>query len=170
MEYRIDKMVPDDWEQVRSIYLEGISTGHATFEASVPDFEEWDSSHMNDGRLVARAGSTVLGWAALSPVSDRCAYSGVAEVSVYVSNEYRRRGVGGKLLASLIEESEKIGIWTLQAGIFPENTGSIDLHKRFGFREIGKREKLGKMGYGSLEGTWRDVVLMERRSNRVGVD
>jgi len=170
MEYIIDKMVADDWEQIRSIYLEGISTGHATFEADAPIWEEWDSSHMHECRLVARTGNDVLGWAALSPASNRCAYSGVAEVSVYVGGKYQGQGIGGELLTSLIDESEKIGIWTLQVGVFPENINSINLHKRYGFREVGRREKLGKMSYGSLEGIWRDIVLMERRSKSVGTD
>jgi len=129
MESRIDKMVADDWEQVRSIYLEGISTGDATFEAEAPDWNRWDSSPMQECGLVARAGSTILGWAALSPVSIRCVYSGLAEASVYIGNKYQGQAIGGELLAALIEESEKIGIWTLQAGIFPENINSINLHK-----------------------------------------
>ena len=169
-EYIIDKMVADDWEQIRSIYLEGISTGDATFEEGAPSWEEWDSSHIHECRLAARKGNDVLGWAALSPASNRCAYSGVAEVSLYIGSNYQGQGIGGQLLTSLIDESEKIGIWTLQAGIFPENTNSINLHKRCGFREVGRREKLGKMSYGSLKGTWRDVVLIERRSKSVGID
>ena len=170
MEYSIDKMVSDDWGQVRSIYLDGIVTGNATFEAEAPDWDNWDSSHMQECCLVARAGNTILGWAALSPVSSRCVYSGVAEISVYVATKYQRLGVGGKLLAALIEASEKNGIWTLQVGIFPENIDSINLHKRYGFRDVGRREKLSKMTYGPHKGMWRDVVLMERRSKSVGID
>ena len=170
MEYRIDKMVSDDWDQVRSIYLDGIVTGNATFESKVPDWDNWDSSHMQNCRLVARARNTILGWAALSPVSSRCVYSGVAEISVYVATKHQRLGVGGKLLVALIEASEKNGIWTLQAGIFPENIDSINLHKRYGFRDVGRMEKLSKMTYGQHNGAWRDVVLMERRSKSVGID
>ena len=170
MEYSIEKMASDDWGQVRSIYLDGISTGNATFEAEAPDWDNWDSNHMQACRLVGRAGNTILGWAALSPVSSRCVYSGVAEISVYVATKYQGLGVGAKLLAALIEASEKNGIWTLQAGIFPENIDSIRLHKRFGFRDVGLREKLSKMTYGPHEGVWRDVVLMERRSKSVGID
>ena len=169
MEYSIDKMVADDWTQVRSIYLEGIVTGNATFEAEAPGWGSWDSSHMQECRIVVRAGNTILGWAALSPVSSRCVYSGVAEVSVYVANKYQRLGIGAKLLAVLIEETDKKGIWTLEAGIFPENIDSINLHKRNGFREVGRRKKLSKMTYGPHKGNWRNVVLMERRSKSVGI-
>ena len=170
MEYSIDKMVADDWTQVRSIYLEGIVTGNATFETEAPGWDSWNSSHMQECRIVARAGSTIFGWAAISPVSSRCVYSGVAEVSVYVANRYQRLGIGGKLLAVLIAETEKKGIWTLEAGIFPENTDSLNLHKRYGFRHVGRREKLSKMTYGPHQGIWRDVVLLERRSKSVGID
>ena len=170
MEYSIGKMTAADWGQVRSIYLEGLATGNATFEADAPGWDRWDSSHMHECRLVARAGNVVRGWAALSPLSSRCAYSGVAEVSVYVAKKYHRLGIGGKLLAVLVEESEKKRIWTLQAGIFPENIDSINLHTRYGFRAVGRREKLGKMTYGPHKGIWRDVLLMERRSASVGID
>jgi phosphinothricin acetyltransferase len=170
MEYSIDKMVSDDWGQVRSIYLDGIATGNATFEAESPGWDDWDSSHIQECRLVARAGNTILGWAGLSPVSSRCVYSGVAEISVYVATKYQRIGVGGKLLAALIEASENNGIWTLQAGIFPENIDSINLHKRYGFRDVGRMEKLSKMTYGPHKGAWRDVILLERRSKSVGID
>ena len=156
-------MQAGDWARVRVIYQEGIATGNATFEQSAPGWEKWDSSHLPAARLVARSGGDILGWAALSPVSSRCAYAGVAEVSIYVAERARGRGVGGELMARLIEESEAAGIWTLQAGIFPQNVASIALHQRFGFRMVGHRERLGQMN-----GRWRDVVLMERRSQVVG--
>ena len=165
MNYVVDEMKAEDWEQVRSIYLEGIATGVATFETSAPTWEKWDAGHFRKMRLVAReAEGEVLGWAALSPVSDRCVYGGVAEVSVYVGERGRGRGVGRALLESLIEASEQNGIWTLQAGVFPENTASIKLHLRCGFREVGRRERIGK-----LDGVWRDTLLLERRSRTVGL-
>jgi L-amino acid N-acyltransferase YncA len=159
----IDKMTADDWNAVRSIYEEGIATGHATFEQVSPAWEKWDSGHLAACRLVARAETEVLGWAALSPVSGRCVYAGVAEVSVYVAARARNRKLGSRLLAALVAASENAVIWTLQAGIFPENVPSIELHKRCGFRVVGVRERLGCMN-----GRWRDVVLMERRSPVVG--
>ena len=170
MEYVIDKMGTGDWEQVRSIYIEGIATGHSTFETEAPSWEKWDSNHMRKCRLVAKAGNDILGWAALSPISGRCIYSGVAEVSVYVGSKYQKQGMGSALLSALVDSSEKVGIWTLQGSIFPENTTSLTLVKNHGFREVGRREKVGKMTYGELAGTWRDVVLVERRSKVVGVD
>jgi L-amino acid N-acyltransferase YncA len=169
MEYVIDRMKPEDWEQVRSIYLEGVSTGHSTFEADVPDWEKWDSAHLQEPRLVIRADDLVLAWAALSPLSSRCVYSGVAEVSLYVGARYRGQGAGSVLLAALIDSSEKAGVWTLQGTIFPENTASLSLVKKHGFTEIGRSEKIGKMTHGELAGTWRDVVLVERRSKVAGV-
>jgi len=153
------------WARVVEIYEQGIATGLATFETEPPGWDTWDRSHLPAPRLVAIADDVVAGWAALSPVSDRCAYGGVAEVSVYVAQHARGQGIGGLLLRRLVLESEDHGIWTLQAGIFPENTGSIELHRRAGFREVGRREKLGK-----LNGRWMDVLLLERRSDRVGVD
>jgi L-amino acid N-acyltransferase YncA len=164
VEYVIETMAPSDWPQVRSIYAEGISTGHATFETEPPIWERWDSTHLPKCRLVARAGDVIFGWAALSPVSSRSAYSGVAEVSIYVGASYRGREIGGALLNALAALSEQLGIWTLQAGIFPENRSSLALHKRCGFREIGTRERVGQ-----LNGIWRDVVLLERRSRVVGI-
>jgi phosphinothricin acetyltransferase len=147
------------WPVVRRIYQEGIDTGNATFQQVSPAWEEWDTGHDKNCRLVALVKDEVVGWAALSPVSQRCVYAGVCEVSVYVANEARGKGVGKLLLQKLIEESEEKGIWTLQAGIFPENTGSLLLHKKLGFREIGFREKIGQMN-----GVWRDVLLLEKRS------
>jgi L-amino acid N-acyltransferase YncA len=164
-DYMIDTMKESDWEQVRSIYLEGIATGDATFETDAPTWEKWNAAHLPSCRLVARSGDTVRGWAALSPVSSRCVYGGVAEVSIYIGQRYRGIGLGRALLMALITESEKNGLWTLQAGIFPENQASIDLHKRCGFREVGRRERIGKM-----DGRWRDTVLLERRSSVVGID
>ena len=160
----IESMRDEDWETVRAIYREGMATGDATFEAAVPGWEAWDEHHLRHGRLVAREGGQVVGWAALSPVSGRCIYSGVAEVSVYVTAAARGQGVGKSLLQALIEESERAGIWTLQAGIFPENTASIALHVACGLREVGYRERIGL-----LHGVWRDVLLMERRSHVVGI-
>jgi len=161
-EYSIDYMQPDDWSAVRSIYLEGIRTGNATFETDAPEWSKWDSVHLPCCRLVERNGGAIVGWAALSPVSRRAVYAGVAEVSVYVTGSQQGKGTGSRLLRRLICESETEGIWTLQAGIFPENVASIDLHKKFGFREVGRREKIGQ-----LNGVWRDVVLMERRSKEL---
>jgi L-amino acid N-acyltransferase YncA len=154
-----------DWEAVRNIYLEGIATGHATFEVSAPSWEQWNTAHLPFARLVARQGDVIVGWAALSPVSQRCVYGGVAEVSVYVVAARRGSGIGQKLLKALIEESEQNGIWTLQAGIFPENQSSLALHRGCGFREVGRRERIGKM-----KGVWRDTILLERRSKTAGVD
>lgn len=165
MNYILDDMKATDWEQVRSIYLEGISTGVATFETDAPTWEKWDAGHLAKIRLVAREGDVILGWAALSPVSDRCVYGGVAEVSVYVGESGRGRGVGRALLEALIEASERNGIWTLQAGVFPENEASVKLHLRCGFREVGRRERIGR-----LHGTWRDTLLLERRSRSVGTN
>lgn len=165
MIYHIDQMLPDDWEDVRSIYLEGIATGNATFETEAPSWERWDAGHLAEPRLVARDDDGVMGWGALSPVSGRCVYAGVAEVSIYVGGRCRGMGVGRKLLDELVRTSEEKGIWTLQAGIFPENEASLALHRRCGFREIGRRERIGCMN-----GRWRDVVLLERRSSVTGVD
>ena len=164
MNIQIDRLNRSDWETVRSIYTQGIATGNATFETRVPNWDEWDTNHLSDPRLVARSKDQVIGWAAVSSVSSRCIYSGVAEVSVYVTAKFRQKGVGKLLLQSLITESEHTGIWTLQAGIFPENTGSLALHKSCGFREIGIMEKIGQD-----DGIWRDVILLERRSKVVGV-
>ncbi len=170
MEYLIEIMKPEDWEQVSSIYLEGIATGNSTFEADAPDWDKWDSTHLREHRLVAKIGGNIAAWAALSPVSSRCAYSGVAELSLYVAARHRGGGTGSILLEAIINSAEKAGIWTLQGGIFPENTSSLSLMKKHGFREIGRREKIGKMTYGDFAGTWRDVILVERRSTVAGLD
>jgi L-amino acid N-acyltransferase YncA len=164
LDFDIRSMRSDDWPAIRNIYSEGVATGNATFETETPTWAKWDQSHLPDCRPVASDRERVLGWAALSPVSGRRVYSGVAEVSVYVAAEARGRGVGKMLLQSLVEQSEGCGIWTLQAGIFPENFPSIGLHKSCGFREVGLRQKLGQRG-----GVWRDVLLLERRSLSVGI-
>lgn len=157
-------MRPDDWAAVRAIYLEGIATGNATFEQTAPDWVAWDVGHLATGRIVARSeAGDVLGWAALRAVSNRPVYAGVAEVSIYVAESARGWGVGKKLMERLITDSEAGGIWTLQSGIFPENLPSIALHERAGFRILGTRQRPGQ-----LNGRWRDVVLMERRSSVVG--
>jgi L-amino acid N-acyltransferase YncA len=154
----------EDWPAIQKIYSEGIATGNATFETETPGWAKWDQGHRQDCRLVACDSHGVLGWAALSPVSDRRVYAGVAEVSVYVAAGAQGRGVGRMLLQSLVEHSERCGIWTLQAGIFPENVPSIALHKSCGFREVGLRQKIGQR-----DDIWRDVLLLERRSSKVGV-
>jgi len=151
-------MRPGDWEQVRSIYLEGIRSGDSTFETDAPSWENWNEGHLQFARLVMRDGETVIGWAALSPVSKRLVYRGVAEVTVYVTESARGMGIGRALLEALIDESEKNDNWTLQASIFPENVASIELHLRCGFREVGRRERIAM-----LKGIWRDTILFERR-------
>ena len=151
------------FDQVQRIYGEGIATGIATFETSIPDWDSWDSAHLNIGRLATMNGDNMLGWASLSGVTNRCVHQGVAEISIYVAAESRGKGVGKLLLQKLIDVSEENKIWTLQAGIFRENTASQILHKKCGFREIGYREKIGQ-----LNGVWKDNVLMERRSIVVG--
>lgn len=158
----LEPMVAADWPVVRAIYLEGIATGNATFQKTAPEWAEWDVGHLPHCRLVARRDGKVAGWAALSRISARSVYAGVAEVSVYVAEQSRGQGVGRMLLGGLVAESERHGIWTLQAGIFPENEGSVALHQGLGFRVVGVRERLGCM-----DGRWRDVVLMERRSAAV---
>jgi L-amino acid N-acyltransferase YncA len=162
IDLRVRAMTPDDWPRVRAIYEAGIATGNATFETEPPAWEAWDSGHLAAPRLVASRGDDVIGWAALSPVSDRCVYQGVAEVSVYVDPAVARRGVGKAVLTALVVQSEAAGIWTLQTGIFPENTASLALHQGCGFRVVGRREKIGQMG-----DRWRDVVFLERRSPRI---
>ncbi len=157
-------MQATDWPRVSGIYQEGIATGIATFETTVPAYESWDAAHLASCRLVAVHGDELMGWAALSPVSGRCVYGGVAEVSVYVARRFHGKGVGRVLMEHLIRESEAQGIWTLQSGIFPQNTGSIRLHEKTGFRFLGKRERIGKR-----DGTWYDNLLFERRSTVVGV-
>ena len=160
---RIGFLGPADWDAVADIYAEGIATGQATFETEVPAWEAWDAAHLPRPRLKATEASRIVGWAALSPVSRRPVYSGVAEVSIYVGEASRGRGVGKALLSALVRLSEDAGIWTLQAGILAINGSSVSLHEACGFRRVGVRERIGL-----LDGVWRDVVLMERRSSRVG--
>lgn len=156
-------MTEADWPAVSQIYKEGIETGYATFETEVPSYTKWDQDHMKSCRLVAERGGAIAGWAALSPVSGRCVYGGVGEVSVYVAREFRGKGIGRRLLEHLIVASERQGLWTLQSGIFPDNTGSIKVHESTGFRKIGFREKVGQ-----LHGVWKDNLVFERRSRKVG--
>ena len=144
MQLRIVSLLPSHWDRVHAIYFDGLNTGQATFETAAPTWEKWDATHLAHSRLIATADGVVAGWAALSPVSARPVYAGVAEVSIYVAGQWRGRGVGRALLLALIEESEKNGIWTLQAGIFPENESSLALHRGCGFREVGRRERIGQ--------------------------
>lgn len=165
LDFEIRLMGPGDWDRVKAIYLEGIAAGDATFETTAPEWTEWDKNHLPGARLVAVTGDgAVHGWAALSPVSTRHAYSGVAEVSIYVATESRGHGVGKKLLQVLIAESEANDIWTLQASVFPENAATLALHKSCGFRLVGRRERIGR----TANGLWRDTLLLEYRSPKVG--
>ncbi len=163
MDITIEKMNDKDWPAVAAILKEGIATGHARFEDTIPTWEQFDSTHLSTCRLVARSGAAIVGWFVLNSVSSRDVYRGVAEVSIYVKASTRGLGIGKILLQAGIDASERAGIWTLQSGVFPENTASLTLHERCGFRVVGYRERLGLM-----HGTWRDVVLMERRSKTVG--
>ncbi len=181
----IRALLPEHWPAVKSIYEQGIATGDATFQTVAPDWDEWDRSHLGHSRLVALdsatggtaqgvppggaaegipPGGAVMGWVALTPVSGRCVYAGVAEISVYIDPRYRGMGVGTALMQAVISDSEANGIWTLQAGIFPENTASIRLHENVGFRRVGFRERIGKM-----DGRWRDTIFFEKRSEKAGV-
>ncbi len=162
---QVREMQVSDWEAVCQIYAQGIATGFATFEQETPTYESWNKAHVEQCRLVAEADGELLGWAALSPVSSRCVYGGVGEVSVYISAKSRGKGIGKLLMEHLILESEKAGFWTLQSGIFPENESSIHLHKKVGFRYIGKRERVGK-----IDGVWKDNLLFEKRSEIIGID
>lgn len=166
MSYKIRDMSEVDWEQVRDIYIEGIISGNSTFETEAPSWDVWDVGHVKCCRLVVSCEGKVVGWAALSPISSRTVYTGVAEVSIYLSPNYCGQGIGGRLLEELIRNSEDNGFWALQSGVFPENLASIALHRKCGFREVGLRLKHGKMS----NGTWRDVVLLERRSDVVGTE
>lgn len=165
MKIIIDKMTNEDWHDVVRIYLDGIHTRNATFQTRAPEWVEWDESHCSECRLVMKIDSKLIGWAALSRVSARKVYSGVAEVSIYLDPSFRGSGYGAMLLKSLVDLSEKEGYWTLQAGIFPENKASIAIHQKCGFRQVGVREKLGKM----QNGDWRDVAFLERRSKITGL-
>lgn len=161
MKVHIEAMQSSDWPVVKQIYQEGIDTGEATFETETPEWESWDKAHLQEGRVIARFKEQVVGWAALSPVSNRCVYQGVAEVSVYVASKARGQGVGKALLETLVARSEEAGLWTLQASMFPENKASLAMHLACGFRQVGRRERIGKQ-----HGRWRDTLLMERRSPR----
>lgn len=161
---QIITMTAGHWPDVKAIYESGIATGNATFQTGAPAWEEWDAAHIKTCRLVAVDNGALLGWAALTPVSGRCVYAGVAEVSVYIAENARGKGVGRRLLDALIGESEQHNFWTLQAGIFPENVASIKLHEACGFRIVGRRERIGQM-----HGIWRDTMLLERRSSKVGI-
>lgn len=163
MDVTIEAMAAEDWPVVRAIFLEGVATGQATFETEAPEYAEWDAAHLPAPRLVAREIDDVLGWAALSPVSRRRCFAGVAEVSIYVGERWRGRGIGRLLLRELVAASEAEGLWTLQAVVFPENVATVALHQRCGFRLVGRRERVAR-----LHGTWRDTLLFERRSPSVG--
>ncbi len=160
-----EPLISEHWPAVRSIYQQGIATGNATFQQAPPDWSEWDQAHLQVCRWVAKVGSEVVAWAALAPVSSRQVYAGVAEVSIYVAEGMRGRGIGKHLLQTLIADSEAAGFWTLQAGIFPENAESIRLHRGGDFRVVGTRVRLG-----NFNGHWRDVILLERRSDLTGND
>jgi phosphinothricin acetyltransferase len=157
-EIKLRPMLPEDWPDVRRIYLEGIASGNSTFQTEAPSWEQWDASHLQTCRLLAVRNESVIGWAVLAAISTRPVYRGVAEVSVYVSGSAHGQGVGSTLMQELVAASERHGFWTLQAGIFPENVASLALHASVGFRQVGRREKMGQ-----LQGGWRDVVLVERR-------
>jgi L-amino acid N-acyltransferase YncA len=161
----VQPLLAEHWGQVRAIYEEGIRTGNATFESAAPSWQDWDARHLAVHRLVAIGEGGVLGWAALLPVSSRSAYRGVCELSVYVAASAAGQGVGSALMGTLIRDSEQAGIWTLQASIFPENISSIALHRKFGFREVGRRERIAQ-----LAGIWRDTFLFERRSRVAGLE
>ncbi|HEX6226841.1 MAG TPA: GNAT family N-acetyltransferase, partial [Chryseolinea sp.] len=147
----IQPLAEEHYAAVKDIYEQGIATGQATFQTTAPTWRDWNESHLAHSRIVATINESVVGWAALTPVSGRCVYAGVAEISIYVDGHYRGRGIGKLLLEHLIAESEAHNIWTLQAGIFPENTSSLKLHEALGFRKIGFRERIGQ-----LKGVWRD--------------
>ncbi|MBB5334690.1 GNAT family N-acetyltransferase [Chryseobacterium koreense] len=162
---KIQLITEDNFSDVVEIYKQGLATNIATFQNDLPQWEDWDKGHLSFCRISIYEDNKMLGWTALTPVSSRCVYAGVAEVSVYVSQEERGKGIGKILLAELIKQSEANGIWTLQSGIFSENISSIKLHEKCGFRMVGYREKIGKK-----DGIWKDNVLMEHRSKNIGID
>lgn len=166
MNFEISNMKKEHWNQVKEIYKEGIETGIATFQTELPSYESWDKGHLSIGRFVALKGEKVLGWIAISPTSSRCVYSGVVEVSIYVGKDSRGLGIGSELMKKLIETTEKNNIWSIYSAIIRENSASINLHKKSGFREVGIREKIAKLS----NGKWSDTVIMERRSKIVGID
>ena len=161
----ITEMQYADWVWVREIFIQGIRTANATFRTEAPTWEEWDKDHIPNCRFVAKQNDEVLGWVAFTSISSMRAFSGVVEVSIYIASSAAGKGVGSKLLQTIIDASEQYDIWTIQSMIFPENVASINLHRKFGFEEVGIRKRMGK-----LNGHWRDVVLLERRSNTIGVD
>ncbi|WP_454047508.1 N-acetyltransferase family protein [Chryseobacterium sp. Marseille-Q8038] len=161
----IKEIKKEHFPEIAEIYRQGLETGNATFETSVPLWEKWDKGKLKHSRLAAVIDGVVVGWVALSAVSDRCVYGGVAEVSIYISNDHKGKGIGRALMSKLVEESEVNGIWTLQSGMFPENEATIVLHQRLGFRIVGFREKIGKLG-----DIWRDTIIMERRSKTIGIN
>ncbi len=163
MTFLLEPLRAEHWEVVRAIYLEGIATGNATFETTAPEWADWDAKHLSNCRLVALIDGAVVGWTALSPVSARHVYRGVVEESVYIAAAAQGQGIGKALLKAVVDESEQAGIWTIQTSIFPENVASIALHKACGFREVGRRERIGQMN-----GIWRDTVFLERRSTVIG--
>ena len=158
-------MAEESWPEVARIYEEGIATKNATFQTEAPLWTDWNKAHRQDCRLVASIDGKIVGWAALSPVSARPVYRGVAEVSIYIDNEFRGKKIGDQLMDMLIRESEANGVWTLQSGVFPENEASIRLHLKHGFKVLGVKDRIGKM-----DNNWRSVALLERRSNSVGID
>ncbi len=160
----ITALLSEHWPAVKTIYEQGIATGQATFQTSAPTWEEWNTSHLDHSRLVALEDEEVIGWAALTPVSGRCVYAGVAEVSIYIAPAHRGKKIGEILLKALVDSSEKHNIWTLQAGLFPENPASLKIHENSGFRIVGYREKIGRQN-----DVWRDTLLLERRSRKVGI-
>lgn len=160
----IVKIESANYPQIADIYLQGIATGIATFQTEGTDWETWNKSHLPNCRIAAFEGDQMAGWAALSPVSSRCVYAGVAEVSIYIAKNFRGKGIGKYLLSKLIDASEAAGLWTLQSGIFAENKASIKLHELCGFRIVGYREKIG-----NKDGIWKDNIIMERRSKIVGI-
>ncbi|KQQ92551.1 phosphinothricin acetyltransferase [Leifsonia sp. Leaf325] len=164
---KIRALEPSDWSAVHAIYAEGIATGHATFEAEPPTWESFDVGKLRQHRMAATLDDVVVGWAVVSPISSRPVYRGVVEHSVYVSAAARGRGIGHLLLAALISSTEDDGIWTLQSGVFPENVASVRLHEAHGFRIVGTRQRLALMPHGPMAGLWRDVYLLERRSDRL---
>tara|TARA_R110000868_G_scaffold92100_4_gene255468 strand:- start:226388 stop:226897 length:510 start_codon:yes stop_codon:yes gene_type:complete len=167
----IREMVLADGGAVIDIYNRALRSGHASFQENGGTWSEWDGGHLLHCRYVADdGGGKVLGWAGLSSVSGRCAYAGVAEISVYVDPDFQGQAIGRQLLTALVEGSEQHGIWTLQAGVFPENSGSVALHQKHGFEILCRRHGFGRMTYGSMQGQWRDVLLLERRSKLVGID
>lgn len=167
----IRPMTVDDAARVIDIYGRALMSGHATFQSEPGTWESWDEGHLAEGRLVACDGNgQVVGWAGLSGVSNRCVYRGIAEISVYVDPDCHGQGIGKTLLSELITASEENGIWSLEAGIFPENEASLVVHHALGFETVGRKRGLGRMSYGPMAGQWRDVMLLQRRSRIVGVD